>query len=343
MIDWVTCELPFVHQPLESGLVCKLAADGEVEWATRCRVQVQGSHESSIQVRSVDGDGAGHATGLIFSGNPSKFLQGHNVFGSDDLVTLMYDTFLVLCRALGLSPSLQEVRAVKRGDYPLSMVDINQSYELPTRQDVLAWIRAAEFKSRTRHGRPQMKGGTLYWGKTSQRWALKVYSKGEEIEASKHQLPDDLLSTPIPAWADNKLRLELRIKKKQLTKHDITIARDMTADRARELFSEYVRKLEMNEQVALSSEEQLALPQKLRSTYILWRSGEDLRHTLPKATYYRHRNELLPYGIDIAISRDVVDRSNVVPLIRVLEATPAGIPEWAFQQRLVHRSAAPIA
>jgi II/X family phage/plasmid replication protein len=114
----------------------------------------------------------------------------------------------------------------------------------------------------------------------------------------------------------------------------------MTADRARELFSEYVRKLEMNEQVALSSEEQLALPQKLRSTYILWRSGEDLRHTLPKATYYRHRNELLPYGIDIAISRDVVDRSNVVPLIRVLEATPAGIPEWAFQQRLVHRSAA---
>jgi II/X family phage/plasmid replication protein len=135
----------------------------------------------------------------------------------------MYDTFLVLCRALGLSPSLQEVRAVKRGDYPLSMVDINQSYELPTRQDVLAWIRAAEFKSRTRHGRPQMKGGTLYWGKTSQRWALKVYSKGEEIEASKHQLPDDLLSTPIPAWADNKLRLELRIKKKQLTKHDITM------------------------------------------------------------------------------------------------------------------------
>ena len=36
--------------------------------------------------RSVGGDGQGMATHLSLSGNPSKFLQGHNIFGSDDLM-----------------------------------------------------------------------------------------------------------------------------------------------------------------------------------------------------------------------------------------------------------------
>lgn len=341
MIDWVTCELPLVHTPLNGGLVCKIDPEGDTEWVTRCRIQVQGSHESSIQVRSVGGDGAGEATGLHFSGNPAKFLQGHNVFGSDDLVALMYDTFLVICRALGLAPSLGEVRAVRQGCYPLSMVDINYSYELPTRADVLSWIRAAEFKSKTRHGRPQLKGGTLYWGKTSQRWALKVYSKGEEIEAPRHRLPEQLESTPIKQWADNKLRLELRLKKKQLTEHEITQASHMSAATVKSLFSEYVRKIEMKEQMALTTEKRLQLPQKLQSTYILWQTGQDLRYTLPRATYYRHRKELLEYGVDIALARDLEqeDRSNVVPLMRVLEAVPVDIPAWAFNQKLVHNSA----
>lgn len=309
---------------------------------TRCRVQVPGSHESSVQVRSVGGDGLGFATGLSFSGNPSKFLQGHNVFGSDDLVSLMYDTFRAICRSLKLTPSLQELRLVKRGHYPLTMVDINYSYELPTRSDVAAWIRAAEYKSKTRHGRPQMKGGTLYWGKNSQRWAIKVYSKGEEIEAPKHRLPESLSATPVKQWADNKLRLELRLKKKQLAQHGITCANELTAETAKRLHSEYVRKIEMNEQVAMTTEKRLQLPQRLQSTYVLWQTGQDLRSTLPRATYYRHRKDLLEYGIDIALARDCEQehRSNVIPLLRVLEAVPADIPFWAFEQNLVHRSAA---
>lgn len=339
MIDWVTCELPLLHQPLASGSVFKVDASGEVEWQTRCRIQIEGSHESSIQVRSTGSDGEGRGTGLLFSGNPSKFLQGHNVFGSDDLVSLMYDTYLKLLRSLELTPRLSDIRLVKRGDYPVSMVDINQSFELPTRRDVLAWIRAAEYKSKTRHGRPSMKGSTLYWGKTSQRWALKTYSKGEEIEAPKHKLPLEFSDTPLAQWADNKLRIELRLKKKMLSELHIAQAADLTIPRVRALFNDFVRKLEMKEQIALTTEEQLELPQRLRATYILWRSGEDLRHTLPRPTYYRHRKELLGHGIDIALRAESADRSNVVPLVRILEAQPATVPDWAFQQQLVHSSA----
>lgn len=340
MIDWVSCELPCRHAPLETGSVLKINPQGELEWQTRCRIQVPGSHESSVQIKTGQANAEeGVANSLIFSGNPSKFLQGHNILGSDDLVALMYDTYLKVCRFIDVTPALSDLRAVKQGAYAVSMVDINQSFELNTRQDVLAWIRAAEYKSKTRHGRPSMKGSTLYWGKSSQRWALKVYSKGEEIEAPKHKLPNELSGTPLARWADNKLRVELRLKKKMLSELGISQAKDLSVKRVRALFTQYVRKLEMTEQIALTSEEQLNLPRRLRSTYLLWKSGEDLRSTLPHNTYYRHRRELLEHSIDIALRADSTERTNVVPLIRILEATPAMVPDWAFTQSLVHRSA----
>ena len=46
--------------------------------------------------------------------------------------------------------------------------------------------------------------------------------------------------------------------------------------------------------------------------------------------------QLKEYDINIELVRDVdkpVD--NVVPLIRILEAEPVGIPDWAYEQNLV--------
>lgn len=339
MIDWVTASLPLTHEPINSGVVCKINPDGGLDWASPCRFSVQGSFESNVQVRSTGSDGAGQATHLHFSGNPSKFLQGHNVFGSDDLVSLMLDTYMKIVKSLKLTPTLQDYSAIKSGDYELKMVDINHSFVLPSRADVLAWIRAAEFKSKTRHGRPTMTGGTLYWGKKSLRWALKCYSKGQEIEAPKHKLPYELQHTDIASWAENKLRIELRLKRKELTNLNIEKAKDLTIKRTNELFNMYLRKLEMNEQIALSTEEQLKLPRGLQSTYLHWKDGQDLRAILSKNTFYKHRRELLKYGLDITIRPEKNSSSNVIPLIRILEAKPAQVPHWAFEQNLVHHSA----
>ncbi|MDZ7924354.1 MAG: phage/plasmid replication protein, II/X family [Marinagarivorans sp.] len=95
----------------------------------------------------------------------------------------------------------------------------------------------------------------------------------------------------------------------------------------------------MNHQIALSTEIQHSLPLRLQGTYMLWRSGVDLRHSMPKTSFYRQRKELYAHGIDITLRQDCVDQSNVIPLVRVLEAKPASIPLWAFEQKLVHRSA----
>lgn len=340
MIDLATVELPCVHTPIDSGFICKVLPGGELDWQSPCRKSVEGSYRASITVRSIGGAGDGRATHLLLSGNPAKFLQGHNVFGSDDLLPLIYDTFLVICKSLEIEPSLEELRQIKQGDYIIKNIDINRSFELPTRADVRAWLRAMEFKSKTRHGRPSSKGGTLYFGKGTSRWKIKAYCKGEELEAGKkHGLPDELQNTPLKSWADNKLRVELTLLKKELQEIGIGKAKDLTVSKIDELYSQYIGRIEMSEQIALSSEDQLKLPTKFQSTYLHWNNGMDLRAILPKATYYRHRKALLEYGIDIALRKEKADRSNVIPLIRVLEARPADVPEWAFDLGLVHPSA----
>lgn len=75
------------------------------------------------------------------------------------------------------------------GDYKLVMADINYSFLLPTRGDVLSFIRALEFKAKTRHGRPSSKGGTLYFGQNSEYWAIKFYCKAEEIRTARGKIP----------------------------------------------------------------------------------------------------------------------------------------------------------
>lgn len=342
MIDWTTPFLPFLHDPLKAGYVCKVNSDGDIDWLQDTAITVSGSHESTIQVKSVGGDGQGRATHLRLHGNPSKFLQGHNVFGSNDLLSLISDSARRVCDILGLQPTPQEWQAIDAGEYRITRVDYNQMFELPSRSDVLAWLRAAEYKSKTRHGRPSMKGGTLYWGQHSRRWSIKAYCKAEEINAPKHKLPDRLQLPELLNWVDNKLRVELTLRSKELTELGLSDAKYL-AHEIDHLYRDYMRALHMTEQMTLSSEQLHKLPQRLRSTYVLWTSGEDLRSTLPKPTFYRHRKELMAYGIDITIRKDCFDRSNVVPLVRILEAVPAAIPEWAFDLGLVHHSARRVA
>lgn len=339
MIDWITAVIPYEHEPLNSGSVFKIDPSGEVEWQAPCRLSVEGSHEQTIQVKSQGGSGTGKATELVIHGNPAKFLQGHNIFGSDDLLSLMAATFKSLCQTLGLTPPRHVLADVATGRYRLTRVDVNYLFELKTAADVRSWIRAAEFKSKTRHGRPSTKAGTVYWGKHSRRWSIKAYSKGEEITASKsHKLPERFATTPLAQFAENKLRIELTLRSKELDKIQLSNAQSWSLKLPSQIFNDYLKRIEMSEQITLTTDKLNELPRALKGTYLLWSNGQSMRDNLSKPTFYRHRKELMKYGIDINIAVDQVDRSNVVPLVRVLEAKPVATPSWAYDLNLIHRS-----
>lgn len=335
MIDWVSAILPCKHDTsrLLDGFVMSFDALGEQQWVCNKTLSVEGSYSSKIQIKSVP-----HTTNQIYiSGNPTKFLQGHNLFGLNDLVRLMGDFFDALIEQdIGLQPTGDQYDAIQTGNYSLTRVDVNESWHLKDRLEVLAFIRAlGQTANMKRRGTFQYSGDTAYIGKNSRRWSAKCYSKGTEILAKGHRLPTELNTPEMVEYANKSLRLELVLRQLELKRRGLDTASNWSEDTARMLLQSMVLdNLELSDNMTLPDDILHTLPNKLRSTYVLWKDGEDLRQTLSKPTFYRHRIQLLEFGIDISIAQES-KRNNIVPMIRYLEAEPVGVPSWAYQKGLV--------
>ncbi|MEC4749223.1 phage/plasmid replication protein, II/X family [Methylomicrobium sp. Wu6] len=343
MLDWFRGEIPFLHDPIPAGRVVSVEPDGQVTWECVKKIECRSSHDTSLKIKSVGGDGQGRATALQIDGNLCKFLQGHNVFGSRDLNRLLLLSFRKVCELLSehlngrSSPDLAE-RQIMKGNYLVKMIDINQLYECGNDASVEAWLHAAEMRARSRHGRSTRDKGTLYLGKSSRRWAIKFYNKARELlaQGKTHKLPDSLQGVGLEEFIQGKLRAELRLFGKELEeRHGITHGYHLTPEVIDQLFNTYLGKIDMSNQTTLIDEQLYEMPQALRSSYLLWRQGADLRGLLSKPTFYRQRKALLEYGIDINLMHQAPEHSNVVPLIRVIEAKPVAIPAWAYERGLI--------
>lgn len=333
MIDWVSAILPCKHDPskLISGLVMSFDAQGNNEWTVNKTLSVEGSYSSKIQIKS-------HTENQIYiSGNPTKFLQGHNLFGSNDLVSIMGKFFdeLLKHENLGLCPDPFQYGNIKDGHYELTRVDVNETWHLRNKNEVMAWIRSVGETAFLKHrGAGQFSGDTAYFGKNSRRWSLKCYSKGHELTAKGHKLPKELAFSEMLEYADKALRIEGVTRQLELKRRQLHVASNWDIDTAEELLLEYISKLEMSDVYMLKDDVLDSLPPRLRMVYQTWLNGDDLKQILPHNTFYRYKKSLREFGVDIS-TKSPKEKSNVIPLIRVLEAKPVGIPSWAYEKKLV--------
>lgn len=326
MIDWITAIVPCHHnEQIFGGSISSVDIDGLIEWRVDKKRQIRGSHESKLNVKSLD------PKHILIDGNLAKWLQGHNLFGTDDLIGLVQAAMYRLVRLLDLKPTESDMWSWSGGLYQLKRVDCTAMWVLPKRADVNAWLRAAEMQSKSRHGRPITSGGTLYFGKNSRRWSIKFYSKGDEINARGHKLPDDIQQRDnLIEWADNRLRGELTLRSIQLKEKQLSVASQWDTSTSLDQLITYIGTLNMSEQFSISSTDLDGLPARLIAVYKLWKEGEDLRALYPRATFYRYRRDFLALGIDIAI-RQPSKPDNVIPLVRVLKPQAVSqVPDWAI-------------
>lgn len=342
MIDWITCVIPVQHKIIMGGGYINHDSDGEVISHGLKKAQFRGTYESSIQVKTQQLSECGnYGAELYLDGNPSKFLQGHNVVGTDDIITLVLLTVEHILNSHGQQLDELSRRRILAGDFALYRVDINYSYELNSYSDVSAWIQAASVQSKTRHGKPQLVKSTLYWGKGSTVWMMKAYSKFEELTTAKkrQRLPKELVNTPLLPFSENKLRLELQLRKElkkiaqQQHSTEKFYAKYLPPSRCREIFNDYLERIEMANNFSVKDATLLDLPSALRGTYEIYRQGFDVKSMMSKPTFYRHRRQLIELiDVDISLPRtDVSERSNVVALVRPLEAKPVAIPDDLHQ------------
>lgn len=337
MIDWLSMVVPMRHlTPITGGNVLSIKPSGEVEWQCSKRTTVEGSFSTGLQVRTASHT-ADQCTHVEISGNPVKFFQGHNLWGTDDAAALAVATCRAVASILSIDVSGADEAAWLDGQFQFTRIDVTQSFHLGSRAEVLAWLRSAEQTAHLSHrGRGQLvKGSTLYFGKQSRRWSLKLYSKGQEIIAKGHG-QDSILELPhAVAWADKTLRAELTLRSMELKRQNLSQGHEwmhhdgvpsaVTVQLLRDRFGGMTMTTTAHLDAAILE----SLRPALRMAYQSWESGSDLRAILPHRTFYKYRSELLPHGVDIAtlVPRDAV--SNVVPLFKTLEAVPVGVPDWA--------------
>lgn len=336
MIDWLKASLPLNwSKPICGGHFLVLDRDGVVERQMMKSEHVRGSHDEHITLRTIE-------TGrLEFDGNPSKFLQCHNLFGSDDLVGLLVASVQKAFALLGLDLDAAQVDAWRCGDFTLSRVDITESYELDTPGDVRAWLRAASEQARMKYrGRGSVVGSTLYFGKVAagkraSPWSIKCYAKGDELNApgKSHKLPEGLPGRDLlAAWAATKLRVELLLRSGELRNREqgaLLNGRNWTLETPGRLFAEYAGKIELGTNMKIEHDVLEGLKTGPKMAYLAWEAGQDLSAALSRPTFYRYRAAILEHSagrIDINVRRAT---SNVLPLVRVLSARPASAPEFA--------------
>lgn len=329
MIDWITAEVPFTHSDcLISGRVCFINSDGVLEWETSKALSVEGSYSSKILVKSV-----GHNR-IYFSGNPAKYLQGHNLFGSNSPRKLVYAFLDRLAADLGLSPTLGDRLRWRSGHYDLKRIDIAECFRLPSTADVDTWIRAASRLVRGKHQQVSAYGGeTIYVGQRSRRISLKIYNKARELV--KHPLDERVPNRGrLLEYAKGLLRVEVVLRSQELKDRGLARVEHWKSATATEILRERIGRLEMPEKMRLTSTECDELPPRLQAVVKLWETGQDLRALYAKATFYRYRSELRKYGIDISV---LPTRShNVVPLVHFLAAEQeAEVPDWAAGTSLI--------
>jgi II/X family phage/plasmid replication protein len=326
VIDWLTLRAS-IDAPVDAGHVASFTADGDIEWVTPKRLNVEGSHSATVTVRRFPYDNS-----LEISGNPAKFFQGHNLFGSDDLPALSLAFCTAVCARLGYRLTAPELEALHAGRITFTRVDVTQSWNVGSLPRALNVIRAlADSGTFAHRGRGSMtQEGTVYWRQKSRFLASKAYSKGHELKA--HKLPLDLADRDrLTEFASGLVRFEFTLRSMWLKRKSLHVCQNWpTLGVAPEtLHSELMADLSVTD-AEIPGDELENLPAALRVIYAAWKAGTDLRRTLPRSTFYKRRKQLLEYGIDLAALQPKKDGSNVVPLKVVIHAQPVSVPAWAI-------------
>lgn len=353
MIDWFTISVPFEHPRLSAGSVVSIDRNGEKEWEVPQKVSARGSYETRINLKSVGASPTqpGYATELYIDGNLTKYLQGHNIWGTDDPLVLVARAFRELCIELGLPFTIFDLYRVSCGVFKVARVDINYMFQvvrpdgsLAGSADVDAFLDAAGTCGGTKYRKAYPDKGSVYFNKGSRRWSAVWYNKEKEVKKRLTQLARkrvknadiDRPSTRLRELSKEQIarliqsaaglvRCEFKLQSLELKDLDIATGSDLAKHGIYTLYCSMMERIRMTGNVRLTDRQTFELPPRLRGTYELWRSGISVRDVVSPATFYRHKKELLALGINI----DEEQRSpgdNVIPLVRFLEARPVSIP-----------------
>lgn len=302
MIDWFSGYVGYDASQLVLGEFLEVSPGGELVRRRERWETARGSWESGVQVtrgqptdlmlehaKTMGFLCAPHGV-LRLSGNPSKFLQGHNAAGPS--VAQLGPVLQGMVRGFGDGLRPADADDERLPSVHRSRLDVTTAVDLGSHEAVHQWLHLAATTTRSRHGRAVDSAGTVYWGKHSRRWAMKAYCKHCELKA--HPPADQQLLQELLDWTRTHLRLELVLRRPELKDRG-------TLDET--VIWEYAQRLEMPTMKANARMDEVELRPNVRAALQLWLTGQDVVSLYPRRTLYRYRRDILDAaGVDITMS-----------------------------------------
>ena len=313
-VDWITgiCEAQAWRRArcpvYDTGRVIRLGPGGEVELMHSKGVLLEGSFENRLLVQSRTG------SDLWISGNPVKWIQGHNLYGPSDPIELFFTAGGRVREIAGLFPSAATWEANDFLGPRFTRIDLTRSYRFVSAAAARSWLRDVAASARSRRAGALYNNGTVTFGAGSTYWQMVCYHKGDELQARgrSHGLPAELAHRErLEEWSQGVVRFEVRLRARELERLHLreegpkSRPVELMPERWQplELWSQYFGKVQWNQNARMVESDMIEaeLSRALRTTLTVWRAGKDPRTLMARNTFWRHRKALLDAcGVDIA-------------------------------------------
>ncbi len=245
---------------------------------------------------------------LRIIGSPLNFLQGQNVFGSDDLCALVCQVAINVTERLGIIPSEKNIKSWQKGWFEVHRLDITYNFLMPSRASVVDWLNQAGLscsagKQRVDTIRSSSSHDfeTIVMGKTSDFISVKFYDKYKQLLAKKglHAASANLVKAELLDYSKRLLRCEIRLNAKYLREHRLTRGKVLTADVLQLHYFNKLQKLSFGSSTILPKSHVADLTKSESLLYEAWLCGVCLKHSVSESTWFRLAKKLEPHGVDI--------------------------------------------
>ncbi len=332
MIDYLEISIQCKHMAIGNILRNIDEKTGEIR-DYRKEFLVKNKFQNSLRVKS-------NFNGQEFKikGNFVKFLQGHNIFGSNDLVGICHEVVKVVLGKLDVPITDIELNKIKHGEFSIHMVDIAWNY----RQDpelIPKIIHEVGSMWRSRDNDASNYGSnSVYLKQDKKSFAFKIYNK--KVELAHKPLP---LSLPnrerLLKYSTGLLRSELRLRSMALRKLRLSRGTDWSQNKVSELIDLALKQAEFNGSIyrRLIPDNVMKLKPRLRQAYVLWEEGHNLSTLYDQQVLRRIGKAFMEIGVDIRKPLIKIEGQAINIASCFSEDKKLNYPKWAVKDGLIFK------
>lgn len=349
-LDPETGEVVPVLPIVDSGVVGKWGRDCETgelvddpEWGNSSKLAIRGSFDSLVMVKC---DGFT----VRLEGNVGRLDRADNLFNLDFQQTIAkcnevlsrfrLPPFTPGERVVNMNPSSYDlqhgINLIHWTGATVTELHCTQNLGTGSPENADAFVRwlSTQSMSNVKGRRTAPEAST--WGSERGRFKLTAYIKHLEMLAPGHmhgRSKSEISADPVYQFARENgiVRVELKAKRLMLRDAGLRFLGDITMEKVIQLYQDKVDPLIHRVREDITRLDIGGLPSKIRMTAACYLRGEDVRHLLSTATFYRHAKALREYGIDIYEPLAKFDKLNQV--IKVIEVSPVECPSWYWEHQ----------